>query len=73
MNSNLQTIIIAPITSTSKMYPTRVEIIGNKTQGWVMLDQIRTIDKSRIVRVFNQISEEEILRIKQTLKEFLVN
>ena len=48
MNKYLQTIVIAPITSSSKPYPTRVEIKGTKTNGWVVLDQIRTITKQEL-------------------------
>ena len=40
MNKYLNTIIIAPITSSSKPYPTRIEIKGENTKGWVMIDQI---------------------------------
>ncbi|MEO7487796.1 MAG: type II toxin-antitoxin system PemK/MazF family toxin, partial [Ferruginibacter sp.] len=39
MNKYLQTIVIAPMTSSSKPYPTRVGVKHNKTKGWVVLDQ----------------------------------
>ena len=47
MSRFLQTIIIAPVTSTSKPYPTRIEIKG-EIKGWVVIDQIRTLDRRRI-------------------------
>lgn len=59
MNKNIRTVVIAPITSSSKNYPTRIEIKGNSTKGWVMIDQIRTIDKQRIVKISGKISENE--------------
>jgi mRNA interferase MazF len=73
MNKFLQTIIIAPITSTSKPYPTRVEIKGKETKGWVVIDQIRTVDKRRFTKIFGKISENEILKIKEVLKETFVD
>ena len=50
MNKYLNTIVIAPMTSNSKSYPTRVEVNHNKTKGWIVLDQIRTIDRQRITK-----------------------
>ena len=73
MNKFLQTLIIAPITSTSKPYPTRIEIKVKETKGWVVIDQIRTVDKRRITKIFGKISENEILKIKEVLKETFVD
>ena len=73
MNKFLQTLIIAPITSASKPYPTRIEIKGKETKGWVVIDQIRTVDKRRITKIFGKISEKEILKIKEVLKETFVD
>ena len=73
MNKFLRTIIIAPITSSSKNYPTRIEINSNTTQGWVMIDQIRTIDRNRITKIFGNLSEKEILKIKSVIKEVFVD
>ena len=73
MNKFLQTLIIAPITSTSKPYPTRIEIKRKETKGWVVIDQMRTVDKRRITKIFGKISENEILKIKEVLKETFVD
>lgn len=73
MNRHLQTIVIAPITSSSKNYPSRIEITGKSTKGWVMIDQIRTIDRLRIIKVFHPISDREIQKIKSVLKETFVD
>ncbi len=72
MNKHLQTIIIAPITSSSKNYPTRVEIKGNQTKGWVMIDQIRTIDRRRISKIFGELSDKEIKNVKNVIKETFI-
>lgn len=73
MNKYLNNIIIAPITNTSKPYPTRLELKNKEVTGWVVLDQIRTIDKLRIIKVLSKISAKEITVTKQILKELLVD
>jgi len=73
MNKYLQTIVIAPMTSNSKSYPTRVEVKHNKTKGWVVLDQIRTIDRKRVIKCFDFLTEKEIIKIKATIQEIYVD
>lgn len=72
MNKYLQTIVVAPMTSNSKPYPTRVEVKHNKTKGWVVLDQIRTIDRKRIVKTFDSLAEKEIAKVKAIIHETYV-
>lgn len=73
INSNLRSIIIAPMTTASKPYPTRVKIKHSNKIGWVAIDQIRTIDKSRIIKTLGSISQIEIEKCKSILKEMLVD
>lgn len=73
MNRNLQTIVIAPMTTTSKSYPTRVPVFHNHTQGWVVLDQIRTIDRTRMVKSLGNLTPSEIKKVKSLLKEIFVD
>jgi mRNA interferase MazF len=73
MNSNIDTVIIAPMTTKSRNYPTRIKIDFNKKTGWVVLDQIRTIDKIRLKEKAGHLREEEIVNIKGILKEMLVD
>jgi mRNA interferase MazF len=49
MNKYLRTVVIAPMTTVSRKCPTRVEIKHDNKTGWIILDQIRTIDKQRII------------------------
>ena len=72
MNRNIRTITIAPMTTKSREYPTRVRIKQNKEVGWVVLDQIRTIDKARIIKSFQKLSDDEILQVKQVIRETFV-
>ena len=73
MNKYLQTIVVAPMTSNSKPYPTRVEVKHNKTKGWVVLDQIRTIDRKRIVKLFDALTDKEIKKVKEVIHETYVD
>jgi mRNA interferase MazF len=73
MNMYLQTIVIAPMTSSSKRYPTRLEVKHNKTKGWVVLDQIRTIDRRRIMKTLGTLTGKEINSIKSVIKETYVD
>ncbi|WP_425363460.1 type II toxin-antitoxin system PemK/MazF family toxin [Candidatus Tisiphia endosymbiont of Hybos culiciformis] len=50
MNKYIRTVIVVPMTSKIKSYPTRIPIIFEGKEGSIVLDQIRTIDKSRIIR-----------------------
>lgn len=61
------------MTSQSKSYPTRVEVKHDNKTGWVVLDQIRTIDKQRIIKTLDNLTESEIGKVKLTIKEFLVD
>ena len=73
MNKYLQTIVIAPMTSSSKPYPTRVEVKHKITKGWIAIDQIRTIDRMRIVKRFETLTEKEIERVKKIIQETFVD
>ncbi len=73
MNRYLQTVVIAPMTTTSKNYPTRVVIKHDNKIGWVVLDQIRTIDKQRIINELGKLSKPEIKEVKAILKETYVD
>ena len=73
INRNLRTVTIAPMTTQSKRYPTRVEIKHNGKKGWIAIDQIRTIDKQRIFKNFGCLKEKEIEECKLVIKETFVD
>ncbi|MBO6536912.1 MAG: type II toxin-antitoxin system PemK/MazF family toxin [Balneolaceae bacterium] len=56
MNRHLNTVIIAPLTSTRKKYPTRVGLSFQGKKGDIVLDQIRTVDKKRLVKKLGEVS-----------------
>jgi mRNA interferase MazF len=73
MNFNIDTIIIAPMTTKSKNYPTRIKIEFEKKTGWIVLDQIRTIDKIRLKEKAGCLREIETIKVKNALKEMLID
>ena len=68
MNKHIRTVIIAPMTSTSKDYPTRVPCIVRKKHGNIVLDQIRTIDKERLIRKLGTIDSKAQLEVVSVLQ-----
>ena len=73
MNKYLRTIVIAPMTTSSKSYPTRIEIKHNGKIGQIALDQIRTIDKQRIIKSLGRMTKPEIKEVKSVLKETYID
>ncbi|NMB65766.1 MAG: type II toxin-antitoxin system PemK/MazF family toxin [Spirochaetes bacterium] len=72
MNNNISTIIIAPMTTKSHSYPTRVQLKFQNKTGYIVLDQIRTIDKRRIIRELGTVNKSIIKKIKSILHEMLI-
>jgi len=72
MNLHISTVIIAPMTTKSRAYPTRVEVTFQRKNGWIVLDQIRTVDKKRLVKKLGSITRPTILNVKTTLSEMLI-
>lgn len=73
MNRHIRTVLIAPMTSTSKRYPSRIRTVFEEREGWIVLDQIRCVDKQRLLKHAGTLDNDAVLRIKQTLQEILVD
>ena len=73
MNRNIVTVIIAPMTTKSRNYPTRVGIRFQNKSGWIVLDQIRTVDKNRLVRKLGGLEEKNKQQVKDVLQAMLVD
>jgi len=73
INNNINTIIIASMTTKSKKYPTRVPIKFIKKTGFIIIDQIRTVDKKRLIKKLGKVEKNTINKIKKTIKEMLVD
>lgn len=66
MNRHISTAIVAPMTTKRRPYPTRVTCLFQGKQGQIVLDQIRTVDKSRLVRKLGRLqkkTQEDILSV----------
>lgn len=73
MNRHLKTVVIAPMTSKSHPYPTRVIVLHNKTNGFMVIDQVRTIDKHRIIKILGHLVPDEIKELKEVIRETYVD
>lgn len=73
MNKYISTVIIAPMTSKSHSYPTRVPIKFMGENGWIVLDQLRTVDKKRLIKKFGRLDQKTTDKIKSVIKEMLVD
>ena len=73
MNKYIRTVIVAPLTTVGKVYPTRVSCKFKKKKGQIVLDQIRTIDKTRLIKKLGSIDPEtqvEVISVLQRLFAF---
>lgn len=73
MNHSIQTLIVAPMTTQSREYPTRVAVRFQKKLGWIVLDQIRTVDRSRLVKKLGKIPLQAQAEVKRVLREMLID
>jgi transcriptional modulator of mazE/toxin, mazF len=74
INTYLQTVIIVPLTSTQRILPTRILIKASPQSGlsndsYAVLDQLKTVDKSRLSAPIGEISDEEKHAVSDILKE----
>jgi len=67
MNRHIRTVIIAPMTTVAKKYPTRVNLKFQEKQGQIVLDQLRTIDKNRLVKKLGQVDAVTAAETLETL------
>ncbi len=69
INTWLRTVIIAPMTTAGRSYPSRVKIRFQGKDGQIALDQLRTIDKSRLVKKLGKTTAKTSQAVSQTLVE----
>ncbi len=73
MNKYLNTIVLAPMTTNLKRYPTRVVVEHDGRKGMIVIDQIRTVDKIRILKVLGKLTKSEIKNCKGVIRETFVD
>lgn len=69
MNRHIRTVIIAPMTTKGRSYPTRVACDIQGKQGQIVLDQIRTVDKSRLLRKLGRIDSQTQMKVLSVLHD----
>ena len=69
MNAHVRTVIVAPMTTQGRAYPTRVPVTFKRKVGQIVLDQIRTVDKTRLVKREGKIDEATARRVLALLGE----
>ena len=72
MNKYIGTVIIAPLTTKSHDYPSRVPVTFLDKQARIVLDQIRTVDKRRLIKRIGKIDARTIARVKRLLSAMLI-
>ncbi len=73
MNNHIATVIVAPMTTKGRDYPTRVNCQFEGKSGQIVLDQIRTVDKSRLAKRLGKISEGTQSEVLEILQEMFSN
>jgi mRNA interferase MazF len=69
MNRHLETVIIAPLTSTLRGYASRVRCVFQDRPGEIALDQIQAVDKVRLIKIMGKILDSESQRVSAVLQE----
>ena len=69
MNRHIRTVIVAPMTTKGQPYPTRVACTFAGKRGQIALDQLRTVDKARLVKRLGRISPASVQQVLATLAE----
>ena len=69
LNRHIRTVIVAPMTTQGRTYPTRVPVRFQRREGQIVLDQIHTVDESRLVQRLGKISATAAQRVLSVLTE----
>ena len=72
-DKNISTVIIAPLTTKSHFYPTRIPLKFTGKEAWIVLDQLRTVNRKRLIRKLGKIDQVIINQVKPIIKEMLVD
>ncbi len=73
MNAHIKTVVVAPLTTATRNYPTRIPVTIGRRKGWIVIDQIRTIDKIRLQNKIGSVAGQTSEKIKQVMKETFVD
>ncbi len=69
MHDYLRTVIVAPMTTGSKPAPYRIPVTFRRKTGLILLDQMRTLDKTRLVKKMGAVTDKTLTDVLRTLQE----
>ena len=69
LNEHLRTVIVAPMTTGGRAYPWRIRCKFQRRSGYVVLDQVRTVDRERLVKRLGALSTETMADVLSGLQE----
>lgn len=69
MNDFISTVIVAPMTTKIRNYPSRITCLFQDNKGQIVLDQIRTVDKSRLIKKLGVIDDKSQFEVIEVLQE----
>lgn len=69
MNPRIGTVIVAPMTTKGRDYPTRIPLTFQRKKGQIVLDQIRTVDKTRLVKRLGKLDKNTAAHVLAVLQE----
>ncbi len=72
LNAGLNTVLVAPLTSTIRKYPFRALCVVQDKNGAIALDQIRCVDKTRLLKKIGKLKKNEVIQLKMILQEMLI-
>ena len=72
MNRHIGTVIVAPMTTRGNLYPTRVPVVFQGRAGQIVLDQIRTVDKGRLIKRLGRLSDATARKVLAVLGEMFI-
>jgi mRNA interferase MazF len=70
MNRTVRTVVVAPMTSTRKQFPFRVNCIFNGVKGQIAIDQMRSFDRVRFIRKLGHLDAATVARVRQILSDY---
>lgn len=70
MNRHVRTVVVAPLTTAGRPYPSRMPVRFAGRDGQIVLDQLRTVDKARLAKRLGALRPQETVAVLDVLREF---
>ena len=73
LNAHLRTVIVAPMTTSGRAYPWRIRCRFQQRSGYIVLDQLRTVDRERLVKKLGRLAGSTLVAVLGALQELFAN